>query len=221
MLKIYDGLLNLNATIAKELFLKVDNPWEVLPMIHDFILKTIPKLNNDYKEIKENVYAHKTAKISNLATIEGPTIIGENVEIRPSAYIRGNAIIGNNSVIGNSTEIKNSIIFNNVECPHYNYVGDAVLGEKSHTGAGVILSNVRSDKKLVTVNFKDKKINTNLKKFSAILGDRVEVGCNSVICPGSIVFPDTNIYPLTRVRGVIVSHKIVKDMNNIVEKTEN
>ncbi|MBE6147888.1 MAG: UDP-N-acetylglucosamine pyrophosphorylase [Firmicutes bacterium] len=218
MLKQYQELLNLDATIAKELFESVNHPWEVLPNIKDFILKAIPSLSEEYEEISENVYAHKSAKISPSACINGPAIIGQNTEIRHCAFIRGSAVIGDNCVIGNSTEVKNAIIFNNVQCPHYNYVGDAVLGEYAHTGAGVILSNVKSDKTNIKVKEKDEVIETGLRKFSAIIGDHVEVGCNSVICPGTIIYPNTNIYPLTRVRGVICANKIVKDMNNIIEK---
>lgn len=220
MLKVYDNLLNYDATIAKALFDGLNHPWEVLPLIKDYILKLIPNLGEDYLELGENVYAHKSAKISDKSTIVGPTIIGANTEVRPGAFIRGNAIIGEKCVIGNSTEVKNAIIFNNVQCPHYNYVGDAVLGEYSHTGAGVILSNVKSDKTNVKVKMEDEVIDTGLRKFSAILGDRVEVGCNSVVCPGTIIYPDTNIYPLTRVRGVIGPKKIVKDANVIVEKED-
>ena len=220
MLKVYDNLLNYEATIAKDLFRDVNHPWEVLPLIKDYIIKLISNLGEDYLELGENVYAHKSAKISDKATIIGPTIIGANTEVRPGAFIRGNAIIGEKCVIGNSTEVKNAIIFNNVQCPHYNYVGDSILGEYSHTGAGVILSNVKSDKTHVKVKIEDEVIDTGLKKFSAILGDRVEVGCNSVICPGTIIYPDTNIYPLTRVRGVIGPKKIVKDTSVIVEKDD-
>ena len=220
MLKKYENLLNLNATIAKSLFEEYKHPWEVLPMIEDFILKTIPNLGDEYEEISKDVYIHKTAKISETAYIKGPAIIGANTEVRHCAFIRGKVIIGDNCVIGNSTEVKNAIIFNNVQCPHFNYVGDAVLGEYAHTGAGVILSNVKSDKSNVNVKDKEEVIETGLRKFSAILGNHVEVGCNSVVCPGSVVGENTNIYPLTRVRGVIPANRIVKDMNNIVDKEE-
>lgn len=220
MLKEYKDLLNTEATLAKKLFEEINYPWEVLPKIKDYILGLIPTLEDEYEKIKDDVYVHKTAKISQTAEINGPAIIGAGTEIRHCAFIRGSAIIGDNCVIGNSTEIKNAIIFNNVQCPHYNYVGDAVLGEYSHTGAGVILSNVKSDKTNIVLNINGKKIETGLRKFSAIIGDHVEVGCNSVICPGSIIYPNTNIYPLTKVRGIIGPNKIVKDMNNIVEKEE-
>lgn len=220
MLKKYNNLLNLDATIAKSLFESVDHPWEVLPKIEDFILETIPNLGDEYIKYDENVYVHKTATINKFATIIGPTIIGKDVEVRPGAYIRGKAIIGDGTVIGNSTEVKNAIIFNKCECPHYNYIGDAVLGEHAHTGAGVILSNIKNDKTNVVLTIDGKKIETHLRKFSGILGDNVQVGCNSVVCPGTIIGENTNIYPLTRVRGVIDSNVIVKDMNNIIKKEE-
>lgn len=218
MLKEYKNLLDLNGTIASSLFEEVSHPWEVLPKIKEEIFKLISTLSSEYQEISENVFVHQSAKISPTACIMPPAIIGENTEIRHCAFIRGNVIIGNNCVIGNSTEVKNAIIFNNVQCPHYNYVGDAVLGVGAHTGAGVILSNVKSDKSLIKVRFSNKTIETGLKKFSAILGDKVEVGCNSVICPGSIIYPNTNIYPLTRVRGVVKANMIVKSSNEQVEK---
>lgn len=217
-MKNFKEELNLNATIAKKLFDNCKYPWEVLSKIKQFILDIIPTLGEEYIEISENVYAHKTAKISKTACIIGPTIIGENTEIRHCAYIRENAIIGNNCVIGNSTEVKNAIIFNNVQCPHYNYIGDSILGEYAHTGAGVILSNVKNDKTNITIKINGEKIDTGLRKFSAIIGDKVEIGCNSVICPGTIICSNTNIYPLTRVRGIIDKNKIVKDMDNIIEK---
>lgn len=218
MLKKYNSLLNLDATIAKELFEEVEHPWEVLPMIEMFILRVASRLGSDYEEKDKNVFIHKSAKVSSTASITGPCIIGENAEVRHCAYIRGKVIIGDNSVIGNSTEVKNAIIFNNVQCPHFNYVGDAVLGEYSHIGAGVILSNVKSDKTNIVVKDNEEVYETGLRKFSAILGNHVEVGCNCVICPGSIIGENSNVYPLTRVRGVIGAGKIVKDMNNIIEK---
>ena len=220
MLKKYNSLLNLDATIASDLFEEYEHPWEVLPMIEMFILRISSKLGSEYEERDKNVFVHKTAKISDTASITGPCIIGANAEVRHCAYIRGKVIVGDNSVIGNSTEVKNAIIFNNVQCPHFNYVGDAIMGEYSHIGAGVILSNVKSDKTNIVVKDNDDVYETGLRKFSAILGNHVEVGCNSVVCPGSIVGENTNIYPLTRVRGVIGSNKIVKDMNNIIEKEE-
>lgn len=214
MIRKYDELFNLEKTIAKDLFEKVNNPWEVLPLIKDYILEIIPSLGEDYNKLKEGVYVHKSVKINPSAYIEGPTIIYEGTEIRHNAYIRGFVIIGKNCVIGNSTEVKNSILFDGVNCPHFNYVGDSVLGENSHTGAGVILSNVRSDKKNVRVE----SIETNLRKMGAIVGANVEIGCNSVVCPGTIIGGNTSIYPLTMVRGVIPSNSIVKTTNEVVKK---
>lgn len=220
MLKKYNSLLNLDATIASDLFEEYEHPWEVLPMIEMFILRIASKLGSEYEEREKNVFVHKTAKVSDTASITGPCIIGANAEVRHCAYIRGKVIVGDNSVIGNSTEVKNAIIFSNVQCPHFNYVGDAIMGEYSHIGAGVILSNVKSDKTNIVVKVDEEVYETGLRKFSAILGNHVEVGCNSVVCPGSIIGENTNIYPLTRVRGVIGANKIVKDMNNIVEKED-
>lgn len=220
MIKNYNDLLNLDATEAKSLFEKSDYPWEVLPKIKEFILSLGPTLGDDYEEIKESVWIHKTAVLAPSASINAPCIIGENTEVRHCAFIRGSVLIGNNCVIGNSTEIKNAIIFNNCQCPHYNYIGDAILGEYAHTGAGVILSNVKSDKTNIVIKDENDKYETNLRKMSAIIGNHVEIGCNSVVCPGSIIFPNTNIYPLTRVRGIIGENKIVKSMDNIVDKEE-
>ena len=220
MLKRFEEHLNLDATIAKDLFENCNYPWEVLPKIKEFIMGLIPNLGDEYEEVDEGVYVHKTAKVAKSACIVGPTIICANAEIRHCAYIRGSVIVGENSVIGNSTEVKNAIIFNNCQCPHYNYVGDSILGEYAHTGAGVILSNVKSDKKNVKIKVDDEVIETGLRKFGAIIGDHVEVGCNSVLCPGTVILSNSNIYPLTRVRGLIDSNVIVKDMNNIINKEE-
>lgn len=214
MIRKYDELFNLEKTIAKDLFERVDNPWEVLPSIKDYILEIIPSLGEDYIKLKEDVYVHQSVKINPSAYIEGPTIICEGTEIRHNAYIRGSVIIGKNCVIGNSTEVKNSILFDDVNCPHFNYVGDSVLGENAHTGAGVILSNVRSDKK----NVKVESIETNLRKMGAIVGSNAEIGCNSVMCPGTIIGKNTSIYPLTMVKGVIPSNSIVKTTNDIILK---
>lgn len=218
MLKKYEELININETIAKDLFERKKYPWEVLPLLKEYILEIISKLSDEYIKYDDNVYTHKDAIISKTACILGPTIICKGAEIRHCAYIRGNAIIGENAIIGNSTEVKNAIIFNNAKCPHFNYVGDSILGNYAHLGAGVILSNVKNDKKNININFNNEVINTGLKKMGAIVGNNVEVGCNSVICPGTIIYPNTDIYPLTRVRGVIEANKIVKDMNSIVDK---
>ena len=171
-----------------------------------------------YEKKGENIWIAKSAKIAPTASITGPVIIGEETEVRPGAFIRGNALVGNNCVVGNSTELKNVILFNNVQVPHYNYVGDSVLGYKSHMGAGSITSNVKSDKKLVVVKGSSEKWETGLKKFGAMLGDHVEVGCNSVLNPGTVIGRNSNVYPLTSVRGVIPSDSIVKSMDDIVEK---
>lgn len=213
------NLLDLEKTIARDLFKKFTYPWEVLPHIGEFIEELQENLDkNEYDEIKPGVCAHKTANIAGTAFINGPCIICANAEIRHCAFIRGNAIIGENAVVGNSTELKNSILFNNVQVPHYNYVGDAILGFKAHMGAGSITSNVKSDKTLVTVKFNDEKIKTNLKKFGAILGDFVEVGCNSVLNPGSVIGRGTNIYPVSMVRGYVEENSIYKNSKEIVKK---
>ena len=214
MIKKYEKLLNLDNTIARDLFDKVEYPWEVLPEIKNYILEIIPTLGSEYIKLKDNVYVHKSVQVDESAHIDGPTIIGENSEIRHSAYIRGSVIIGKNCVIGNSTEVKNSILFDGVDCPHFNYVGDSILGENAHTGAGVILSNVRSDKKNVRVE----TIETNLRKMGAIVGSDVEIGCNSVVCPGTIIGKNSSIYPLTMVKGIIPENVIVKSMDNIINK---
>ena len=218
MLKKYDGLLNLEATIARSLFDSVEHPWEVLPLIKGFILETIPTLGSEFKELSENVFVHESVKVADTAVINGPTIIGKGCEVRPGAYIRGSVLVGENCVIGNSTEVKNAIIFNNCQCPHYNYVGDSVLGEKAHTGAGVILSNFKSDGSNIKVRDNGEIIETGLRKFGAILGNHADIGCNSVLFPGTVIGEYTNVYPLTRVRGVVGSRKIVKDIDDIVEK---
>lgn len=218
MLKKYNELLNLEATIAKELFERVEHPWEVLPLIKNYILELIPNLGDEYKEIRENVFVHESVKIADTAVINGPTIICKDTEVRPGAFIRGSVIVGEKCVVGNSTEMKNAIIFNNCQCPHYNYVGDSVLGEKAHTGAGVILSNFKSDGSNVKIRTNDEVIETGLRKFGAILGNHADIGCNSVLFPGTIIGQNTNVYPLTRVRGEILPNRIVKDTDIIVEK---
>ena len=213
------NLLNLDETISKEVFENSTYPWEVIPKISELIIKIGKSLDlNKYEKKTENIWIAKSAKIAQTAYIAGPCIIDENAEIRHSAFIRGNAIIGKNVVVGNSSELKNVIIFNNAQIPHYNYVGDSILGYKSHMGAGSIISNLKSDKTLVTVKYNDKKIETNLKKFGAILGDNVEVGCGSVLNPGTVIGRKTNIYPLSSVRGYVKPNQIYKNQNEIVEK---
>ncbi len=214
------SLYNLEETIAKELLETATYPWEILPKISDFIVKLGNTLDlNLYEKKSENVWIAKTAKVAPTAYINGPVIIGEDAEIRHCAFIRGNAIIGNGAVVGNSTELKNVILFNKVQVPHYNYVGDSILGYKSHMGAGSITSNVKSDKKLVIVKNKNEKIETGLKKFGAMIGDNVEVGCGSILNPGTVIGKNTNIYPLSSVRGVVKANSIYKNQNEIVEKT--
>ena len=194
------SLYNLEETIAKELLETATYPWEILPKISDFIVKLGNTLDlNLYEKKSENVWIAKTAKVAPTAYINGPVIIGEDAEIRHCAFIRGNAIIGNGAVVGNSTELKNVILFNKVQVPHYNYVGDSILGYKSHMGAGSITSNVKSDKKLVIVKNKNEKIETGLKKFGAMIGDNVEVGCGSILNPGTVIGKNTNIYPLLHI----------------------
>lgn len=213
------NLYNLNETMAKEIFNGCTYPWEVLPKIKDFIIKLGETLSDEeYDKIGENVWIAKSAKIAPTAYINGPAIIGKEAEIRHCAFIRGNAIVGENAVVGNSTELKNVILFNNVQVPHYNYVGDSILGYKSHMGAGSITSNVKSDKKLVIIKNGENKIETGLKKFGAMIGDNVEVGCGSILNPGSVIGRNTNIYPLSSVRGVIKENSIYKRQGEIVEK---
>jgi len=213
------SLLNLEYTNAKSLFEKFEYPFEVLPFIGEFILDYIKNADTgEYNIVAENILIHKTAKIAPTANINAPCVIGENTEVRHCAFIRGNAFVGKNCVVGNSTELKNIILFDNVQVPHYNYVGDSILGYKSHMGAGSITSNVKSDSSLVSVKINGKSIETGLKKFGAILGDFVEIGCNSVLNPGSIVGRRSNIYPLSSVRGFICENHIYKNGDNIVLK---
>ena len=173
---------------------------------------------NNINQIEDNIWVHKTVKIAPTASLTGPLIVDADTEIRPSAFVRGKAIVGKNCVVGNSTELKNVVLFNTVQVPHYNYVGDSILGTHSHMGAGSITSNVKSDKTLVVVKNGDEQIETGLKKFGAMLGDYVEVGCNSVLNPGTVIGRHCNVYPLSSVRGVIPEGHIFKDKNNIIKK---
>ncbi len=212
-------LYDLNETIAKDIFDDVTYPWEVLPKIGDFIVelgKTLSK--EEYDQVEENVWIAKSANVFPSAYIHGPAIIGKDAEVRHCAFIRGNAIVGEGAVVGNSTELKNVILFNKVQVPHYNYVGDSVLGYKAHMGAGSITSNVKSDKKLVVVKTPGGGIETGRKKFGAMLGDEVEVGCGTVLNPGSVVGRHTNIYPLSSVRGYVPAGSIYKRQGEVVEK---
>lgn len=214
-----EKLLDLKETIASELFEGKTYPWEVLPEIKDFILKLGKTLDPEEYEYKEgDIWIAKSAKIAPTACINGPAIIGKDTEVRHCAFIRGNAIVGEGCVVGNSTELKNVVIFNCVQVPHYNYVGDAVLGYRSHMGAGSICSNVKSDKLLVVVKDGEEKIETGLKKFGAMLGDHVEVGCGSVLNPGTVIGRNSNIYPLSSVRGCVPADSIYKNKNEVVSK---
>ncbi|MDY4029285.1 MAG: UDP-N-acetylglucosamine pyrophosphorylase [Butyrivibrio crossotus] len=213
------NLLDLNETIAADLFEGKTYPWEVLPEIGDFILKLGPALNPFEYECKDgNIWIARTAKIAPTASITGPAIIGKDAEVRHCAFIRGNAIVGEGAVVGNSTELKNVILFNKVQVPHYNYVGDSILGFRAHMGAGSITSNVKSDKKLIVIKGPDENVETGIKKIGAFLGDNVEVGCGSVLNPGTIVGRESNIYPLSSVRGCVPAKSIYKNKNEIVEK---
>jgi len=212
-------LYNLDETIAAELFEGKTYPWEVLPLIKDYIMKLGETLSGaEYEKRGEDVWIAKSAKVADNASISGPAIIGKDAEVRQCAFIRGNAIVGEGAVVGNSTELKNVVLFNKVQVPHYNYVGDSILGFKAHMGAGSITSNVKSDKKLVVVKGKECRIETGLKKFGAMLGNEVEVGCNSVLNPGTVVGAKSNIYPLSSVRGVVPENSIFKNAQEIVEK---
>ena len=214
------GLLDLSKTIAAELFDGIEYPWQALDLISDYIKKLGPTLPKDeYDEIAPEVWVAKDATVFPSAYIKGPCIIDHGTEVRQCAFIRGSAIVGKNAVVGNSTELKNVVLFDNVQVPHYNYVGDSILGFKAHMGAGSITSNVKSDKTLVVVKNGDEHIETKRKKFGAILGDNVEVGCNSVLNPGSVIGRGASIYPLSCVRGVVPAGHIYKSADNIVKRT--
>lgn len=212
-------MYNLEETIAKDLFEGLTYPWEALPKISEFIVKLGESLDSSvYEKRGENIWVAKNAKVAPTAFLSEPLIIDEEAEIRHCAFVRGNAIVGKGCVVGNSTELKNVVLFNSVQVPHYNYVGDSILGYKSHMGAGSITSNVKSDKTLVVVKNGKEEIKTGLKKFGAMLGDYVEVGCNSVLNPGSVIGSHTNIYPLSMVRGVVPERSIYKNKNEITQK---
>ena len=212
-------LYTLDETIAAELFDGAVYPWELLPKIGEFIVKLGNTLPEDkYEKRGENVWIAKSAKVFPSAYINGPAIIDEEAEVRHCAFIRGNAIVGKGAVVGNSTELKNVILFNKVQVPHYNYVGDSILGYKAHMGAGSITSNVKSDKTLVIVRAGEEQCETGLKKFGAMLGDQVEVGCNSVLNPGTVIGKYANIYPTSMVRGFIPAQSIYKKQGEIVQK---
>lgn len=213
------NMYTLSETIAAGLFEGAEYPWEVLPKIHDFILelgKTLPA--DKFEKRGEDIWIAKSATVAPTACLNGPLIVDEEAEIRHCAFVRGNAIVGKGAVVGNSTELKNVVLFNKVQVPHYNYVGDSVLGFKSHMGAGSITSNVKSDKTLVVVKSAGEKIETGLKKMGAMLADHVEVGCNSVLNPGTVIGRNSNIYPTSCVRGCIPTNSIYKNEKEIVEK---
>ena len=207
--------------MAKETLESKEYPWEVLPLIHDMILEIGKTLSEEeYDHLEGDIWIAKSAKVAKTACINGPAIIGKNAEVRHCAFIRGNALVGEGAVVGNSTELKNVILFNKVQVPHYNYVGDSILGYGSHMGAGSITSNVKSDKTLVTIKVGDSIIETGIKKVGAMLGDHVEVGCGSVLNPGTVIGADTNIYPLSMTRGYIPKNSVYKNQGEIVEKTK-
>ena len=212
-------LFDLNQTLARELLEQYEYPWEVLPLIGQYILSIGKDLSlQEYDLAGENIWISKTAKIAPSASITGPAIIGHGAEIRHCAFIRGNALVGDRAVVGNSTELKNVILFTQVQVPHYNYVGDSILGHMAHMGAGSITSNVKSDKSLVILRFGEEIVETGFKKFGAILGDGVEVGCNSVMNPGTIIGRNSSVYPLSMVRGIIPANSIHKNNGMIIEK---
>jgi len=214
-----ENLYTLSETIAEEVFQGYEYPWEVLPLISDYIVTLGNSLDPEkYKKTGNNIWIAKNAKVAPTAFINGPAIIDEEAEVRHCAFIRGNAIVGKGAVVGNSTELKNVILFNKVQVPHYNYVGDSILGFKAHMGAGSITSNVKSDKTLVVVKGEEGELTTGLKKFGAMLADEVEVGCNSVLNPGSVIGKNSNVYPLSMVRGVVKGNSIYKNKNEIVDK---
>ena len=218
-LRITD-LLDLSHTMAGEYLSQFTYPWEALDGIKNLIVslgETLPK--EEYEEVSSQVWVHKTATVAPTAFLGAPCIIGAETEVRHCAFIRGSALVGKKCVVGNSVELKNVILFDNVQTPHYNYVGDSILGYKSHMGAGSITSNVKSDKTLVTVRNGEERIETGRKKFGAILGDNVEVGCNSVLNPGTVLGRRASVYPTSCVRGCVPEDHIFKDKDHIVKRT--
>ena len=216
-----NDLLDLEKTIAGGIFEGIEFPWEVLPKIKEFVIKLGNTLEPEkFDNPQENVWIAKSAKVFPSAYIAGPCIIDENAEVRHCAFIRGSAIVGKNAVVGNSVELKNCILFDNVQVPHYNYVGDSVLGYKAHLGAGALTSNVKSDKTNVVLKHAETKtaIETGLRKFGAIVGDNTEVGCNTVLCPGTVLGRECIIYPVSRVRGFVDARHIYKDAEHIIER---
>lgn len=214
-----EALYTISETIAADIFKEVTYPWEVLPKIEEFIIQLGNSLPREkYEKKGENIWVAKSAVIFPSAYITGPAIIDENAQVRHCAFIRENTIVGKGAVVGTSSELKNTILFNKTEVPHYNYVGDSILGYRAHMGAGAITSNLKSDKTLVAVKVEGRHVETELKKFGAMLGDRVEVGCNSVLNPGTVIGKNTSIYPISSVRGYIPADSIYKDKEKIVIK---
>lgn len=212
-------ILDTSQSISKNIFNNINYPWEALPLINKFIIEISKSLSADeYVQIKPFLWVSKSAEINDTAFIQGPAIIQKNAQIRHCAYVRGNAIIGENCVVGNSTELKNVILFNNVQVPHYNYVGDSILGYKSHLGAGAITSNVRSDKSNISLKFEGNNIDTKLRKFGAIVGDYCEIGCNAVLNPGTILHKNCTVYPTSMVRGIVKENYIFKNDGTMTEK---
>ena len=214
------ALYDLEHTMAKGYLEKYEYPWQALKGIKELILELGPTLGEDYTEVSPTVWVHKTAAVAPTAFLGAPCIIAANTEVRHCAFVRGSALVGENCVVGNSVELKNVILFDNVQVPHYNYVGDSILGYKAHMGAGSLTSNVKSDRTLVTVKNGEERIETGLKKFGAMLGDFVEVGCNSVLNPGTVVGRHSNIYPTSCVRGVVPENSIWKNDGRIVKKEQ-
>lgn len=212
------NLFDIKQTIASSYFEKYEFPYEIIPIIEQIIIELQTNLKETDFIIKDDIVIHKRARVSEKAVLVGPLIIDENAEIRPFSYLRGKVIIGKNVVVGNSTELKNCLLFNNCEVPHFNYVGDSILGYKSHLGAGVILSNLKADKSEIILKLDNQKIKSNLIKFGAIIGDKVEIGCNAVLNPGTIIGKNSIIYPLANVRGYIPKNKIYKTNKEIIEK---
>ena len=219
MVKITD-LFDLEHTLAKDYLAQFTYPWEALKGIKDLILSLGPTLGEDYEEVSEHIWVHKAAKVFPSAYLGAPCIIGPETEVRHCAFIRGSALVGANCVVGNSVELKNVILFDHVQTPHYNYVGDSILGYYSHMGAGSITSNVKSDKKLVVVHNGTEHIETGVKKFGAMLGDYVEVGCNAVCNPGTVIGRHSNVYPTSCVRGVVPANSIFRNNGEIREKRD-
>lgn len=218
MYKIKD-LYDLDQTLAKDYLSQFKYPWEALSGIKELIISLGKQLSNDeYEEVSENVWVHKSATVFPSAYLGAPCIIGANTEVRHCAFIRGSALVGDDCVVGNSVELKNVILFNHVQVPHYNYVGDSILGHYAHMGAGSITSNVKSDKELVVVHGEDENIETGVKKFGAMIGDHVEVGCNTVLNPGTVIGKNSNVYPVSCVRGVVPANSIYKNSGAIVTK---